>query len=364
MNWQDELKKNICSVEQLKGYINLSPEEEKLLRLVVKRLPMSITPYYISLIDWSDPDDPIRRMAVPSREELNLAGSYDTSGERSNTKITGLQHKYPQTALILSTNRCAMYCRYCFRRRLMSKKNKETLQNIDDVVNYIRDHKEITNVLISGGDPLLLPTDNIENILERLSKIEHIGFIRFGTRVPVTFPERVLKDETLLKMLKKYSTKNKKIYLVTQFNHPREITTKTIRATNKLMNAGIILNNQTVLLKKVNDNPHTLAELQNRLVSIGINPYYVFHCRPAKGIKHHFQPTLLKGYNVVEQARNMLSGHSKRFKYVLSNKKGKVEIVSVTDKHFYFKYHQAKDPSNSGKFFTRKLSEDTKWLNY
>ncbi len=253
MNWQDELKKNICSVEQLKRYINLSSEEEKQLRQVVKSLPMSITPYYASLIDWSDPDDPIRRMAVPSPEELNLAGSYDTSGERSNTKITGLQHKYPQTALILSTNKCAMYCRYCFRRRLMSENNKETLQNIDDAVNYIRDHKEITNVLISGGDPLLLPTDVIENILKKLSEIEHVGFIRFGTRVPVTFPDRILKDAKLLKMLGKYSTKERRIYLVTQFNHPREITTKTISVANKLMNAGIILNNQTVLLKKVND---------------------------------------------------------------------------------------------------------------
>ncbi len=324
---------------------------------------MSITPYYASLIDWSDPDDPLRRMVIPSPEELDLAGSYDTSGELLNTKITGLQHKYSQTALILSTNRCATYCRYCFRRRLMGLGNKETLQNVEGVVKYIKDHKEITNVLISGGDPFLLSTNTIENFLKKLLQINHISFIRFGTRVLATFPNRILKDEKLLKVLTKYSTENRRIYVVTQFNHPREITSKTINAANKLMSSGIFLNNQTVLLKKVNDNPHTLAELQNKLVSIGINPYYVFHCRPVKGIKHRFQPTLCDGYNVVEEAKKMLSGHSKRFRYVLSNKKGKVEILSVTDKHFYFKYHQAKDPSNHGKFFKRKLSKEIKWID-
>lgn len=240
---------------------------------------MRISPYYLSLIDWNDPDDPIRKMAVPSDEEMNLEGFYDTSGEAENTKMHGLQHKYSETALILATNRCAMYCRHCFRKRLVGLPSEEILRHFEEAAEYISEHEEINNVLISGGDPLVLKNEIIERFLEKLEKIDHISFIRIGSRVPVTLPTR-LSDPKLQAIFRKYSRSDKRLHVVTQFNHPREITSQSIRAVNNLLKAGVLISNQTVLLRGVNDSPHTLASLMNKLVSIGVTPYYVFQCRP------------------------------------------------------------------------------------
>ncbi|MBL7131857.1 MAG: KamA family radical SAM protein [Candidatus Omnitrophica bacterium] len=363
MNWHEKLEHNICTISQLKKYSKLSTQEEKRLQKVIERHPMSVTQYYASLIDWHNPNDPIRRMVVPDVEELNIAGSYDTSGERENTKMPGLQHKYEQTALILTTNRCPAYCRYCFRKRLVGLPTREILHRFEDAVDYVKRHKEINNVLLSGGDPFVLPVPILEKFLEQLSKIKHLEFIRFGTRTPVTFPDRILSDRELRKLLKKYSRKNRRIYIVTQFNHPREITSKSMRAVDMLLNSGVILNNQTVLLKYVNDRPHTLAELQNKLVRTGVNPYYVFQCRPVKRVKYRFQDTLYRGYYIVEGAKKILNGHSKRFKYVMSHITGKIEIVGIVGADIYFKYHQAKNPKDSGKFFRRRLNKSAGWLD-
>ena len=198
MTWENELKKNIRTIKQLKKYVKLIPKEEKQLQKIIERHPMSVTRYYISLIDWDNPHDPIRKMAVPSEEELNLSGFYDTSGELENTKMPGLQHKYSQTALILVTNRCATYCRHCFRKRLIGLPTEEILHRFSAAVKYIKKHEEINNVLITGGDPFVLPTKVIAKFLEKLSMVSHLDFIRFGTRVPVTFPDRILQDEELL----------------------------------------------------------------------------------------------------------------------------------------------------------------------
>lgn len=361
--WQYELQYNISSIDDIKRYIPLETKEEKKLKKITKKHPMSITRYYFELIDWNDPKDPIRKMAVPSLEELNISGSYDTSGEKENSKLVGLQHKYKQTVLLLATNVCAMYCRYCFRKRLVGIKTEEVLKIMDNAIDYIREHKEINNVLISGGDPFLLPTEIIENFLEKLDDIPHLDFIRFGTRTPVTFPDRILKDQSLCRTLKRYSYKDRRIYIVTQYNHPREITDKSKRAVDKLLNANMIINNQTVLLKDVNDDPETLAELQNKIVSIGVNPYYVFQCRPVKRVKHGFQVPLKRGYEIVEEAKGMLNGHSKRFKYIMSHRTGKIEIVGIIGEDIYLKYHQAKNPRNIGKFFKKKLTPDAGWFD-
>jgi lysine 2,3-aminomutase len=362
MAWQSELKKGICTVEQLKEYIELTPKEEKQLQKVIERHPMRITRYYISLIDRNDPNDPIRKMVVPSEEEFNLLGSYDTSGERKNTKMPGLQHKYSQTALILATNRCASYCRFCFRKRLVGLSTEEILRRFNDSVEYVQKHKEINNVLVSGGDPFVLPTKVIKKFLGKLSAISHLDFIRFGTRIPVTFPDRILEDKELLALLKNNAMK-KRICVVTHYNHPREITQKSKNAVDSLINSGIIINNQTVLLNGVNDNPEVLAELQNKLVSIGVNPYYVFQCRPVKRVKHNFQVPLHRGYEIIENAKKMLNGHSKRFRYIMSHKTGKIEIVGVMGDYIYLKYHQAKSPKNTGKFFKRKINKTAGWLD-
>ncbi|MCK4978942.1 MAG: KamA family radical SAM protein, partial [Candidatus Delongbacteria bacterium] len=256
---------------------------------------MNITKHYLSLIDFDDPDDPIKKMIVPSLDEMNLAGSYDTSGEKSNTKFIGFQHKYDQTALILATNKCASFCRFCFRKRMVGKTTIEIIKNFKQTADYIRQHEEINNVLITGGDPFMLETEVIQNFLEELGNIEHLDFIRFGTKIPVFLPDRFLKDEELLKLFYRFAKHKKQIYLVFQIDHPREITTALKRAVRKILRTGVIINNQTVLMKGVNDDPVILAELMRKMVSIGINPYYVFQCRPVKRVKHHFQLSLYKG---------------------------------------------------------------------
>jgi len=352
----------ICTIEQLRNYVDLSREEERKLKRITARHPMRVTPYYMSLIDWNDPNDPIRKMAIPSIEELSLKGSYDTSGEAENTKLRGFQHKYAETALILATSRCATYCRYCFRKRLIGLETEEIVENFEDAADYIRHHEEINNVLISGGDPLVLPNAIIHRFFSVLSDISHLDFIRFGSRVPVTCPSR-FEDDELLEMMKKYSESERRVYVVTQFNHPREVTTQSIKAVDNLIESGVVVNNQTVLLKGVNDNPETLANLQNRLVGIGVNPYYVFQCRSVKRVKHYFQVPLCKGVDIAEKAKARCNGHSKRFKYVISHKTGKIEILGIADNEIYFKYNQAKNRNNLGKIFKRKVDEKAGWLD-
>ncbi len=326
---------------------------------------MSITKYYASLMQdrKSFNNDPIKRMIIPQLSELNLQGSYDTSGEMENTKMPGFQHKYSQTALILTTNKCASYCRYCFRKRLLGIPTEETLKRFGDALKYIKEHKEINNILISGGDPLILSTRILENFLEKLTPIEHIRFIRFGTKIPVVFPTRIIEDRTLLDMFRHYSRKDKRIYIVTQFNHSKEITKESTMCIDKLLKAGTIVNNQTVLLRGVNDNPETISELQNNLVSIGVGPYYVFQCRPVKRVKLLYQVPLLRGYHIIEDAKKELNGHSKRFKFIMSHRTGKIEIIGIKDNYFIFKYHQAKNPKNLGKIFMKPVNKTAGWLD-
>ena len=362
MSWNKKLENSICTVEQLKKYAELSDDVERQLKRIIQRHPMRITPYYMSLIDWDNPSDPIKKMAVPSLEEFNLEGSYDTSGEAENTKLPGLQHKYSETALILATNRCAIYCRHCFRKRLIGLPSAEVIKRFEDAANYVRQHKEINNVLISGGDPLVLSNGVIENFLLLLSDIPHLKFIRFGSRTPVTLPSR-FDDDELLNILREHSRPDRRIYVVTQFNYPREITKKSIKAVDNLIKSGVVLNNQTVLLKGVNDYPRTLAKLQNRLVDIGVNPYYVFQCRPVKRVKYSFQIPICKGIDIIETAKKSCNGHSKRFKYIMSHKTGKIEILGIVDNEIYFKYHQAKNRKNLGKIFRRKVDSKASWLD-
>jgi KamA family protein len=223
-NLKSVLDTNITTVEELSNYIVFSPEERKVLKRIVQHHPMSVTRYYLSLIDPVDPTDPLRKIVIPSVAERSMFGSMDTSGERENTKAVGLQHKYGQTALILATHRCAAYCRYCFRKRLVGLSEKEILHNIDQARDYVMEHPEITNVLISGGDPLSLETHIIEHYLRTFTEIPHLRYVRIGSRVPVVLPERIYGDQGLLDLFERYSTPEKRVHLVTHFNHPRELT--------------------------------------------------------------------------------------------------------------------------------------------
>ncbi len=365
MGWQDELKRNIKSIDELTNYIDINPDELDQLREVEKIHPISISRYYLSLIDPKDPKDPIRRMVVPTIQELDTAGDYDPSDEQSNVKTVGLQHKYEQTGVILATNRCASYCRHCFRKRMVGLPAKEILENFDNALDYIKEHSEINNVLVTGGDPLILPTTLIRGFLERLSEVPRLDFVRFGSRVPVTFPQRFTDDKELTDLLKEHSRQDRRLFIVNHFNHPREITQESKDAVQVLLDSNVIMNNQTVLLKGVNDNPETLAELLNELVSTGINPYYVFQCRPVSRVKNHLQVPLVEGYEIVEEAKKKLSGHSKRFRYAMSHRLGKVETVAIDQEErlIWFKFFQSKYPENHGKFFKRKLNDTGGWLD-
>jgi len=245
---------------------------------------------------------------------------------------------------------------------LVGLSSREVIQNFRDAVNYIKEHEEISNVLISGGDPLTLSTKMIRKFLEMLSEIDHLCFIRFGTKIPVSLPERILTDEELLSIFKEFSVPNRRIYIVTQFNHPREITEEAISAIDLLLKSNVLVNNQTVLLKGVNDDPEILAELMNQLVSIGVSPYYVFQCRPVKRVTH-FQVPLIKGYRIIKETKNMLDGFGKRFRYIMSHKTGKIEIVGMIDNEIYFKYHQARDPRDRGKVFKKRIIKDATWID-
>ena len=356
------MEKYICTIDELKEFTDFSTKEERNLRQIIKRHPMRITPYYLSLIDWADPCDPIKKMAIPSLEELNLQGSYDASGESENTKMIGLQHKYKETALILASNKCAVYCRHCFRKRLVGLNTQEIIERFEDAASYIKQHPSINNILISGGDPLVLKNEIIEHILSILSEMPQLKFIRFGTRTPVTFPSR-FEDDNLVQILSKYSYQNRRIHIITQFNHPKEITKQSIKAVDSLIKAGVVVNNQTVLLKGINDDPKILTILVNKLVGIGVNPYYIFQCRPVKRVKHHFQVSLHKGIEIIEKVKANCNGLSKQFRYIMSHRSGKIEIIGELNNEIYFKYHQAKNRKNFGKIFKRPIDDYAGWLD-
>lgn len=357
-----ELSHNICSIEELSKFTAISSSLKKELAAITQMHPMNVTPYYASLIDWKDPNDPLRSMAVPSRDELIETGSYDTSGESENTKVKGLQHKYKETALLLFSNQCAVYCRYCFRKRFVGVSDEEIAVDFSEAVDYIKGHPEINNVLISGGDPFMVPAKTLSDLLKALDGIKHLDFVRIGSRVPVTFPKRILEDDELLDVLRAGNKPQRPLYVVTQFNHPREITEQSMAAVSQLSSLGIRISNQTVLLRGVNDDPKTLVELMRKLTSIGVFPYYIFQCRPVKRVKDRFQTTLSDGYDIVEKAKKDLNGHAKRFRYVMSHVTGKIEIIGKDAAHFLFRYHEAKKESNQGRLFLAPFDKEAKWL--
>lgn len=361
-DWKKELKNCIRTAEELGQYLPLNEKEKSILSHIIEKYPMAITPYYLSLIDKDDPEDPIRRMCIPTLDESLFGGVEDTSGEADNTVLPGLQHKYDQTTLILSTNQCAMYCRHCFRKRMVGTDTDEIIQNFPDIINYISEHSEITNVLVSGGDAFLNSNRILRRYLDELSKIDHLEFIRFGTRTPVVFPERILGDEELLDILNTYSRK-KQIYIVTQFNHANELTEKAIETVQALLRCGVVVKNQIVLLRGVNDTPKALGSLLKKLTACGIVPYYVFQCRPAAGVKNLFQVPLLEGYDIVKQAKAMQNGQGKCIKYCMSHPRGKIEILGKMDDRMLFQFHQAKDPADLGRIFTVPLRETQGWLD-
>ena len=352
----------VRDVDGLDAYLKMGPSEKEKIREISERYPICVPPYYLGLINPEDPADPVRRICIPGMQELSGTGVEDTSGEGDNTVIRGMQHKYRQTALILTTNQCSMYCRFCFRKRMVGYSEHETAEHVHKMAEYVAQHTEINNVLLSGGDALINPNETIEMYLQTFSQIPTLDFIRIGTRTPVVLPMRIYEDEELLGILKTGNQK-KQILIVTHFNHPNEITPQAKRAVDALIGCGCIVRNQTVLLKGISDDAKTLAKLLNRLVSIGVIPYYVFQCRPARGALDEFQVPLLKGSEVVEEAKSMMNGQAKSIHYCMSHVTGKIEILgTIEEGKMLFKYHQAKYAKDNSRIFVQELAKDQCWL--
>lgn len=362
-NWKDLLAGSIRDVKGVQDALGLSDTVAAQLESIVEKYPLCVNPYYLSLINRDDPHDPIRKMCIPDIHEFSEGGQADTSGEADNTVIQGMQHKYRQTALILSTNQCAMYCRHCFRKRMVGASSEEIARQLPVMADYVRSHKEINNVLISGGDAFMNPNDTLENYLRYFTEIPTLDFIRFGTRIPVVLPQRVTQDDELLRLLEIYGQK-KQIIIVTQFNHPRELTPEAVQALTMLREVGCIIRNQTVLLKGVNDDADVLARLMNGLVACGVIPYYIFQCRPVEGVQNQFQVPFVRGIEIVENAKKQMNGQAKSVRFAMSHPTGKIEILGKTDEdRIFFKYHQAKYEKDSGRIFTEKVEEKQCWLD-
>jgi len=301
-NWRWQFKNRINTLEDLKQYIPLTKEEDD--PKILKELRMAITPYYLSLIDPHDPYDPIRKQAIPTIHELHRSSSdlVDPLHEDVDSPVPGLTHRYPDRVLFLVTENCSMYCRHCTRKRFAGHHDKAPPQTqIDKCIEYIQETPAIRDVLLSGGDALLISDKKLEEILVRLKEIPHVEIVRIGSRTPVVMPQRITPE--LCEMIKKYHP----IWFNTHFNHSNEITEDSKRACEMLANAGIPLGNQSVLLKGVNDCIHVMKKLVQDLVKIRVRPYYIYQCDLSVGLEH-FRTRVAQGIEIIEGLRGHTSG--------------------------------------------------------
>ena len=305
-DWKWQMRNRIVDVEGLKKIIDMDEDEEAEIKEVLGKFRMGITPYYASLMDKKDKNCPIRRQAIPNILEMNDMkwDLEDPLHEDVDSPVEGLTHRYPDRVLFLITDQCAMYCRHCTRRRFAGQRDKKVPKDkIDNAIDYIRGNEDIRDVLLSGGDALLMSDKLLEDIIRRLREIPHVEIIRLGSRVPVVMPQRITDD--LVNMLKKYHP----IWLNTHFNHSKELTEESIEACRKLADAGIPLGNQSVLLKGINDCPNTMKELLKNLVKIRVRPYYLYQCDMSMGI-NHFRTRVSKGIEIMENLRGHISGYA------------------------------------------------------
>lgn len=305
-DWRWQLKNRITTLDLIRELIPLTRREEEGIKRATGRLKMGITPYFFSLIDRQDPKCPVRKQAIPRLEEFGVSSCemVDPCGEDSHTPVPGLVHRYPDRVLLIVTDSCAMYCRYCTRKRMVGEEHPPmSSEQFENAYKYIKSKKSIRDVLISGGDPLMMKTEVLEHYISRLRSIPHIEMIRIGTRVPVTLPMRV--NAELVEMLKKYHP----LYLSIHFSHPREITPEVARACAMLADAGIPLGSQTVLLRGVNDRPVVMKKLMHELLKIRVRPYYLYQCDMAMGTGH-FRTPVSVGMNIMEELRGHTTGYA------------------------------------------------------
>ena len=303
-DWKWQFRNVIRDIPTLQKIIRLNEKEVANLEKCLEKFKMAITPYYASLMDPKYKRNVIRLQAVPRiLETEDVSDDHDDPlHEDVDSPVPGLTHRYPDRVLFLVTHICSMYCRHCTRRRMVGFQDQHlTREQMDNGFEYIRKHREIRDVLISGGDPFVLDDDKLEYVLKNLRAIEHVEIIRIGTRTPVVLPQRV--TDSLADMLKKYHP----IYVNTHFNHPTEITFEAREACRKLADAGIPLGNQTVLLRDVNDCPYIMKKLMQKLLSIRVRPYYIYQCDLSKGISH-FRTSITKGMEIIENLRGHTTG--------------------------------------------------------
>lgn len=305
-DWHWQLKHRIRSKDELSQVIKLTPEEEAGIKKASGRLSMAITPYWSTLMDPDDANCPLRRQAVPVAAEYVVSPHemVDPCAEDRDSPAPHLVHRYPDRVLLLATEHCAMYCRHCTRRRLVGEHQEDnSASRFNAAVEYIKSNRKIRDVLISGGDPFILEDEEIEGLIQKIRSVSHVEFLRLGTRIPVTLPQRISQD--LVNMLKKYAP----IWVSIHFNHPKEITKRCKIACDMLTDAGIPLGSQTVLLKGINDRPYIMKRLMHELLQIRVRPYYIYQCDPVRGTQH-FRTPVAAGINIVEKLRGHTSGYA------------------------------------------------------
>jgi lysine 2,3-aminomutase len=306
-DWRWQSQNAVRSVRQLRDLLPFSPEELEAIGALEAEYKLAIPPYYFSLINPEDANDPIRLQSVTSPLEMQNPSGFeleDPLEEDKDAPVPGLTHRYPDRCLVVTTHVCTMYCRFCTRKRAtMVRGGWDAISRNDErMIEYIRDHSEIRDVIVSGGDPLTLPVTKLKFFLDSLKAIKHVDVVRIGTRVPVTLPQK-LYDQDLIDLL----ASAEKVWIQTHFNHPREITPEAARVCNALLRAGMPVNNHTVLLKGVNDSLETMRNLMRGLLRIKVRPYYLFHCDPVIGAGH-FRTSVWKGLEIMEGLRGHLSG--------------------------------------------------------
>lgn len=303
-DWHWQVRNRITTLDQLKKVAELTPEEEEGVKEALKTLRMGITPYYACLMDPKDPKDPVRMQAIPTIKETVRAESDmpDPLNEDTDSPVPGLTHRYPDRVLFLVTDMCSMYCRHCTRRRFAGQNDAGVPdEKIERMLDYIRKTPVVRDVLLSGGDALMISDKRLEYIIKELRAIPHVEIIRIGSRTPVVCPQRITPE--LVNMLKKYHP----IWLNTHFNHPKEITEASSKACALLADAGVPLGNQSVLLRGINDSVAVMKDLVHKLVKIRVRPYYIYQCDLSLGISH-FRTPVSKGIEIIEGLRGHTSG--------------------------------------------------------
>lgn len=305
-DWKWQLKNRVTTLAQLEARMTLTPEERAGVLIAGSKLSLAVTPHFFNLIDGDDPHCPIRRQVIPRVEESHTTPfeMADPCGEDSHMPVPGLVHRYPDRVLFLITDRCASYCRYCTRSRVVSGAGEQELHtDFEEAFRYLEQHTEVRDVLLSGGDPLLFSDDKLEGILKRLRSIEHIEFLRIGSRVPIFLPQRITPE--LCAMLGRYHP----LWMSVHVNHPRELTTEVKAGLERLANAGVPLGNQSVLLRGVNDNLETMRTLVHKLLRCRVRPYYIYQLDLIQG-SSHLQVPVSKGLEIIEGLRGFTTGYA------------------------------------------------------